>query len=168
MKIFVAILMSIWCAVAMAESASVVDNVRANLRSGKGENYRTLRSLPAKTMVEVLESDGEYSKVQLEDGQIGWIKSSLLATVPPTPPSEPAASPAPTVDLTAIQKELISAREQLVKMQAELEHERALTKGEPQHSTLILAGLAGLVVGVIIGMLVLRAHYLRRLHGLRI
>lgn len=168
MKIFVAILMSIWCAVAMAESASVVDNVRANLRSGKGENYRTLRSLPAKTMVEVLESDGEYSKVQLEDGQTGWVKSSLLTVLPAAVATEAIAQAAPSVDLTAIQKELVSAREQLVKMQGELEQERALTKGEPQHTTLILAGLAGLVIGVIIGMLVLRAHYLRRLHGLRI
>lgn len=168
MKIFVAILMSIWCVVAMAESASVVDNVRANLRSGKGENYRTLRILPAKTPVEVLESDGEYSKVQLEDGQTGWVKSSLLASVQPVPALPPPTPAAPAVDLTEIQKELVSAREQLIKMQAELEHERALTKGEPQHSTLILAALAGLAAGVIIGMLVLRAHYLRRLHGLRI
>jgi len=168
MKIFVAMLISIWCAVAVAESASVVDNVRANLRSGKGENYRSLRVLPAKTMVEVLESDGEYSKVKLEDGQTGWIKSSLVTIVPSAPASEPPAPATPSVDLTAIQQELVSTREQLVKMQGELEHERALTKGEPQHTTLILAGLVGLVVGVIIGMLVLRAHYLRRLHGLRI
>lgn len=168
MKIFVAILMSIWCAVAMAESASVVDNVRANLRSGKGENYRTLRSLPAKTMVEVLESDVEYSKVKLEDGQTGWVKSSLLAPSQAAAATEAIAPAAPSVDLTAIQMELVSAREQLIKMQGELEHERALTKGEPQHTTLILAALVGLAVGVIIGMLVLRAHYLRRLHGLRI
>jgi uncharacterized protein YgiM (DUF1202 family) len=168
MKIFVAILMSVWCAVAVAEPASVIDNVRANMRSGKGENYRTLRSLPAKTMVEVLESDGEYSKVQLEDGQTGWVKSSLLAASKAPAPVEATVQAMPSVDLTAIQKELVTAREQLVKMQGELEQERALTKGEPQHSSLILAALAGLAVGVIIGMLVLRAHYLRRLHGLRI
>ena len=168
MKIFVAILMSVWCTVAVAESASVIDNVRANLRSGKGENYRTLRSLPAKTIVEVLENDGEYSKVKLEDGQTGWVKSSLLDASQAAAAPESAVPTAPSVDLTAIQKELVSAREQLVRMQGELEQERALTKGEPQHTTLILAGLIGLAVGVIIGVLVLRAHYLRRLHGLRI
>lgn len=168
MKIFVAILMSAWCAVAVAEPASVVDNVRANLRSGKGENYRTLRILPAKTTVEVLESDGEYSKVKLEDGQTGWIKSSLVTSVQSAPLTETVTPAVSSVDLSAIQKELVTAREQLAKMQGELEQERALTKGEPQHTTLILVGLAGLAVGVIIGALVLRAYYIRRLHGLRI
>lgn len=167
MKIFAAILMSIWCAVAVAESANVVDNVRANLRSGKGENYRSLRILPPSTAVEVIENDGEYTKIKLEDGQTGWIKSSLLAFPQPEPVKEAAAA-IPAADLSAIQKELVAAREQLIKMQGELERERALTKGEPQHATLFLAGLAGLVAGMIAGMLALRAYYIRRLHGLRI
>ncbi len=168
MKIFVAILMSVWCAVAVAESASVVDNVRANLRTGKGENYRLLRILPPSTAVEVIESDGEYAKIKLEDGQTGWIKSSLLTSPPPPPARESAAATAPAADLSAIQAELATARGQLIKMQGDLERERALTKGEPQYTTLFLAGLAGLAVGAIIGMLALRAYYIRRLHGLRI
>jgi hypothetical protein len=172
MKIFAAILMLLWCSVASAETAQVIEGVRAKLRSGDGENYRTLSVLPASTEVEVTEAGQEFTKVKTQDGQIGWIKSSLLQPVRPAP----APPSAPVVDtgsqaasaVEAAQKDLLAAREQLIKMQSELEQERARTKGEPQIGTLALIALAAFAMGMAIGALLLRAYYFRRLHGLRI
>jgi len=168
MNIFIVALMMSWAGMVAAESASVVDNVRANLRSGKGENYRSLRILPAKTEVEVLESDDDYSKIKTADGQTGWVKSSLLNSVQQAAAAEAASQAAPAFDLVAAQKEILAAREQLAKMQGELEQERSRTKGEPLLTTLYLVALAAFVAGMMIGALLLRTYYLRRLHGLRI
>jgi uncharacterized protein YgiM (DUF1202 family) len=168
MKIFISILMLLWSAAGYAESASVVDNVRANLRTGKGENYRFLRVLPPKTEVEIIETSDDYTKVKTAEGQTGWVKSSLLGAPVPTPKAEAAQQAAPPPDLAALQKELQEAREELVKMQNELEMEQARAGGEPQLTTLYLAALAAFAVGVLIGALALRAYYIRRLHGLRI
>ena len=168
MKNFIAALMVLWSATVAAESATVVDNVRANLRSGKGENYRSLRSLPARTEVEVIERDDDYSKVKTADDQTGWVKSSLLVAIEPAPVAEAASQAAAAVDLVAAQKEILAAREQMSRMQGELEKERSRTKGEPLLTTLFQVGLAAFVAGIIAGGLLLRAYYLRRLHGLRI
>lgn len=166
MKIFIAAMMLFWSATVAAESATVDENVRANLRSGKGENYRSLRILPAKTEVEVLEVDEDYSRIKTADGQTGWMKSSLLTAIPPA--AESSSQAAPAFDLVAAQKEILAAREQVARMQSELEKERSRTKGEPLLTTLYLVGLAAFAAGMIAGVLLLRAYYLRRLHGLRI
>lgn len=172
MKFFAAILMLLWCSVASAETAQVIEGVRAKLRSGDGENYRTLNILPASTEVEVTEAGQEFTKVKTQNGQIGWIKSSLLQPVQPTP--APTAAPAmetgnqAATAVEAAQKDLLAAREQLIKMQSELERERARTNGEPKFAVLALIALAAFVIGMVIGALLLRAYYFRRLHGLRI
>lgn len=176
MKIVATILMLLWCGIVTAETAFVVEGVRAKLRSGDGENYRTLRVLPASTEVEITEAGQEFTKVKTLDGQIGWIKSSLLQPVAPVAPSAAAPSSAQLADtanpaaslVEAAQKDLLAAREQLEKMQSELEKERALTKGEPQLSTILLIALMAFAAGMAIGALLLRAYYFRRLHGLRI
>lgn len=167
MKIFLAALMLIWSGMVAAESASVIDNV--NVRSGKGENYRSLRVLPAQTEVEVIESSSEgYTKIKASDGQTGWVKSSFLNVVQPAPTTETDSKAAPAFDIVAAQKEIRAARDELAKTQTELEQERTRTKGEPQRLTLYLIALAAFVGGAIVGALLLRTYYLRRLHGLRI
>ncbi|MFA7242910.1 MAG: SH3 domain-containing protein [Sulfuricellaceae bacterium] len=180
MKFFAVIVMLLWCGVATAGNAQVMEGVRAKLRSGDGENYRTLRVLPARTVVEIIDEGDEFTKVKAQDGQYGWIKSSLLQSMQPASPvaapaaSAPTAAPsatsgkalAPVVE--AAQQDLIAAREQLAKMQIELEKERGRTAGEPQLSALLLGALAAFALGMLLGALLLRAYYLKRLRGLRI
>jgi uncharacterized protein YgiM (DUF1202 family) len=168
MKIFATFLMLLWYGIATAETANVVDNVRANLRSGKGENYRTLRILPAKTEVEIIEADDEYTKIKTAEGQTGWVKSSLLTSSQQPLAAEATSQAPPSEELSAAQKELLAARTQLVKMQNDLEQERARTKGEPLHATLFLVALVAFAVGLISGAILLHTYYIRRLHGLRI
>lgn len=186
MKLFAVILMLLWSGLVSAENAQVIEGVRAKLRSGDGENYRTLRVLPSKSVVEVIEQGDEFSKVKSQDGQYGWIKSSLLQPLPlqsgaakvlATPAQASvqvsAAAPmeavkAPVTPVEAAQKDLLEAREQLIKMQKELEKERARTDGEPQFSTLLLSALAAFVAGMALGAFLLHTYYLKRLRGLRI
>lgn len=178
MRIFAAIIMLLWCAAVTAETAKVMEGVRAKLRSGEGESYRTLRILPAKTEVEIAETGREFTRVKTADGQTGWIKSSLLQPVLAAPLAAPVAlvaspaMPAPE----AAQQDLLGAREQPAKTPSELEQmreqgreqERAPPGEEPQFATLFLVALAAFVVGMAVGALLLRAYYLKRLHGLRI
>lgn len=172
--------MLLWCAAVTAETAKVMEGVRAKLRSGEGESYRTLRILPAKAEVEVAETGREFTRVKTADGQTGWIKSSLLQPVPAmaaplAAPVAQVASPAVPV-LEAAPQDLLGAREQPAKTPSELEQmreqmqeqERAHPGGEPQFATLFLVALAAFVVGMAVGALLLRAYYLKRLHGLRI
>lgn len=184
MKLFAVILMLLWSGLVFADNAQVIEGVRAKLRSGDGENYRTLRVLPSKAVVEVIEQGDEFSKVKSQDGQYGWIKSSLLqpmqsaaAPVSATPAQASAqvstvapveAGKSPVTPVEAAQKDQLDAREQLIKVQKELEKERARTDGEPQFTTLLLSVLAAFVAGMALGALWLHTYYLKRLRGLRI
>lgn len=169
MKNFSIILLLVWCGTAYAETAYVIDNVNAKLRSGKGENYRTLRILPAKTEVEVVESDEEFTKVKTAEGQFGWIKSSLLKSQRSEGKEgvENLVAPLPQLDGskdTSPQNEAIGAKPQgdLVPVPHRQE------TGDTPLVTLLIVGLVAFLAGVAVGVAALRAYYLRRLHGLRI
>ena len=156
-----------------------MEGVRAKLRSGDGENYRTLRVLPANTEVDIVEENkegSEFTKIKTADGQYGWMKSSLLQPIStqeqavsalvPTQPVSDKKTGTPVSEAT--QKELIAMREQLAKMQTELEKERARANGEPRFSVLLLSALGAFAMGVAIGAFLLHIYYIRRLHGLRL
>jgi len=175
MKFFAVVLMFLWSGIVSAENVQVIEGVRAKLRSGDGENYRTLRVLPAKTMVELIEQGDEFSKVKSQDGQIGWIKSSLLQSLhaqsaaAPTPAVEPVeAGKASVTPVVAVPKVPHDTSERLNEEQKNLVKEPVRSNGEPQFTTLLLSTLAAFVAGMALGAFLLRSYYLKRLHGLRI
>lgn len=164
MKNLVLVLMLLGAQIAWAETAFVVDNVNAKLRSGKGENYRTLRVLPAKTEVDILEPDEEFAKVKTADGQVGWIKSSLLRTQ--------KAEGKDVQEVTVLQ---MPVQEPPVQIQQGQEGEMPTAASQPapiaadkSYTTLLTVALLAFLAGVAVGAAALRAYYLKRLHGLRI
>jgi len=60
-----------------AKTATVSSN-RASLRAGPGRKNQRMRAVPRKTKVEVIEVMGEWYKVKLQDGTIGWLHESTL------------------------------------------------------------------------------------------
>lgn len=157
-----AILVLVGSSSAWAQSAIVADNVRANLRSGKAENYRVIRVLPAKTQVEVLATEQDYAKVRTGDGQVGWLLVKLLKDEDTDPSAQ-----APEA-LEAAQHQLSAAHDELARVQGELERERNRPRGEPALIVLVATAFGALAAGIALGMLILQGYYRKRLHGLRI
>jgi hypothetical protein len=76
---------------ALADSAKVTAGT-ANVRSGPGVDTRVVASVPRGTVLQVLETSGDWHKVRSADGAVqGWIRSHLVAIVPSA--AAPAASP---------------------------------------------------------------------------
>lgn len=168
MKNILLALLLFWYASATADTAYVAENVNAKLRSGKGENYRTLRVLPSKTEVEVLEPDDEFAKVKTAEGHVGWIKSSLLKS-DPKPPNE-VVEPVTVVSQQPDKSVNMSVAGEPPKTPPNIA--ASVPDGPDQNnksiSTLLIVALVAFLAGIAVGAFALRAYYLRRLRGLRI
>lgn len=162
MRFFVFLIALFWAAAAMAQTATVSESARVNMRSGKGENYRLIRVLPPQSVVEVVEAEQEYAKVKATDGEIGWVLSKYLTFGE----SEADKIAQKQAELEATQKELLAARIELANLQRGMETEPQ--SGTERSLFLLLSLMGAFSGGVAAGILVLRAYYIKRLHGLRI
>jgi SH3 domain protein len=68
---------------AAADQAWVRGNLRLNLRSGPGTQFRIIGALNTGDEVENLEQGDEWVKVKVEDGLSGWIPIGYLDTSAP-------------------------------------------------------------------------------------
>lgn len=163
MRFFVFLIALLWAAAATAQTATVSDSARVNMRSGKGENYRLIRVLPPQSVVEVVEAEQEYAKVKASDGEIGWVLSKYLTFGE----SEADKIAQKQAELEATQKELLAARIELANLQRGMETEAQSGAGRSA-LFLLLALMGAFSGGVAAGIMLLRAYYIKRLHGLRI
>ncbi len=69
---------------AYAETFYVGDRVEANVRRGKGTDFRISSIVRVGTAVEVLEKDGGWTKVRLPNGKQGWMLSRYLTAKQPS------------------------------------------------------------------------------------
>jgi len=154
MRIFVLIAIWAWASSCLADIATVVEGTRVNLRSGRADTYRVIKSLAPGTKVEILHDENGYVQVKTAAGDVGWLPMRMLK-IEPTPPSD---TPDPKIAL----------------LQAELEKTRAELAQSPNEqnkpSPWLLFGLVlgGLILGALLGMGGLQAYYQKRLKGLRI
>lgn len=173
MRFFLIIsLLFLWSSVQAAQTGQVVDNVRANVRSGKAEGYRVVTTLAPGTTVEVLKTEGGFAQIQTADGKTGWMASRLLKMteakdVPPSPVTTTSHNVQPAVS------ELEAARNQVRAAEAEAASARleASRRDEQLSSSRKIHAwfaLGGLIAGFLLGMLVRELQYRRRLHGLRV
>ncbi len=65
---------------ASAETVYVSDQLETYMRSGKGNQYRIVRTLPSGTALQVMETDAGYSRVRAPSGTEGWVLSRFLMT----------------------------------------------------------------------------------------
>lgn len=168
MKNILLALLLFWHGYATADTAYVAENVNAKLRSGKGENYRTLKILAARTEVEVIEPDDEFAKVKTAEGQVGWIKSSLLKPISTSPKDV-----AETVTVVSQQPDQSMSTPGVGETPPTPPNIAASAPNGPDQnnqsiSTLLTVALVAFLAGIAVGAFALRAYYLRRLRGLRI
>ena len=62
----------------LAETMYVTDRLHLSLRSTPDPGGPFLMLLPSDTKVEVLETEGKWAKVQLENGRTGWVMKRYL------------------------------------------------------------------------------------------
>lgn len=155
MRIYALIALLIGALPAQADTATVIEGVRVNLRSGKYDTYRVLKALEPGTEVEVLHQEQPYVQVKTQEGEVGWLPLRLvkISVAPPKPPE-------PDPSLEALKAEIARA-------QAELKQSRKAALEAPVWM-LLSAGLGGLVLGILLGMGGMQAYYRKKLNGLRI
>lgn len=98
--LLVALLLALPLAAGAQSTAYVTDDLRLNLRSGPGNGFRIIQMLPTGTPVQVLERDGEWTRVRAGDNE-GWMRSNYLQP-----------QPAAAVRLEDVSEELATLREQ--------------------------------------------------------
>ena len=156
MRVFVLTLVLFWTSASIADMATVVEGTRVNLRSGRAETYRIIKSLEPGTQVEILHDENGYVHVKTAAGDEGWLPMRMLKIIPtPTPPHG-----APEPKLAQLQAELDKARAELAQNPEMQAHTSPLL--------LLGLGFAGIFLGVLLGMGGLQVYYQKRLKGLRI
>ncbi len=66
-----------------AEQGWVKGDLRLNLRSGGGNEYRILGTLATGDPVKVLDRGTEWTRVEAADGKVGWIPAGYVDLTPP-------------------------------------------------------------------------------------
>ena len=64
------------------EMRYVGDTIVITLRAGMGDEYKILKTLPSGTAMELLEEKGEFGRVRLKDGTVGWVRLQYLLKQP--------------------------------------------------------------------------------------
>jgi len=66
-----------------------------NLREGPGTRYKVIGSVKKGTSLKILETNGDWLRIRLENGSTGWVSISATSEAPKPPPSTAAVPPAP-------------------------------------------------------------------------
>ncbi len=92
---------------AMAATQYVSDNLVITLRTGQGNQYQIIKTLPSGTLLTVLEeTQTGYTKVRTSDGTEGWVRTQYLSDEPPA-----------AMQLTKAQDKLSQLQDKLSKLQ---------------------------------------------------
>ena len=155
MRIFLLVATLVWGIPALADTATIVEGARVNLRSGKFDTYRVVKALEPGAVVEILKQEKSYVQVKTAEGDVGWLSRRFVKiAVPRPPPQEPVAAP-------DMQKtEVVQAP---VDIQTNVKTQYVVS-----FWALIGIGSAGLLSGILLGMGGMLAYYRKKLNGLRI
>jgi SH3 domain protein len=151
----------------LAETMYVTDRLQLSLRKSPDTGQPPVGLLPSDTKVEVLETEGKWAHVNLEDGRTGWVMKRYLVKDVPKPLiieqlkgqiEESKALPERLRNENAsLKKEIDDLRNQVIQQKTRLEvtaKENTLKRLKEIYVTGIVALIAGLVVGYLLRSLV--------------
>jgi len=75
----VCILLSVSVRVTHADRRYVSDMLMITLRTGKGREYKVIKTLKTDTPVEVLEESEDYLRVRTDEGEEGWVAKQYIS-----------------------------------------------------------------------------------------
>jgi SH3 domain protein len=93
---------------AAAEIGWVRSYIRLNLRAGAGTEFKILGRVETGNELKVLSRHEDWTRVEAEDGRIGWIPAGYLEKVPP-----------PTLRLSQLETETATLRTALEEIRSE-------------------------------------------------
>ncbi len=82
MRMFAIALLLAVATAAAADTRYVDDKLLITMRTGQGNAYQILRTLPTGTALELLETSGDYARVRTQDGVEGWVLTQYLTDQP--------------------------------------------------------------------------------------
>jgi len=93
-----------WVFASYLDADKKVKSTRLNMRSGPGENFSVLGTIEKGTAVNVLETKGEWHKIEPPASAYAFVAAHLVTLEPPAPPviaSKPTPPPPPPVEVAA-------------------------------------------------------------------
>jgi uncharacterized protein YgiM (DUF1202 family) len=66
-----------------------------HLREGPGKNYKVIGSVKKGTSLKILEENGDWLHIRLEDGTTAWVSKSATSEAPKPSHSTPSVIPTP-------------------------------------------------------------------------
>ncbi len=159
MRVLLLISLLAWVLPSLADTATIAEGTRVNLRSGRAETYRIIKSLDPGTKVEIVPEDNGYVHVKTAAGDVGWLPVRMLKMETNTLHASARGSD-PDPQIANLQAELAQMSAELVQSQSR--------QKKPSIGLVVSIGLGALVLGILLGMGGLQAYYQKRLKGLRI
>ena len=151
----------------LAETMYVTDRLHLSLRSTPDPGGPFLMLLPSDTKVEVLETEGKWAKVQLENGRTGWVmKRYLVKDLPKSLLIEQLKGQIEDNKMiperlrkknASLKKEIDTLKNQIIQQKARLEittKENTLKRLKEIYVAGIVALLAGLIIGYLVRSLI--------------
>ncbi len=112
---------------APAETSYIKTIVKITLRTGPGEDHKIISMITSGQRIEVLGTEGKWSQIQTENGQIGWIMTSLISAEEPSRhmPTTPASADQALLERQAsLQKEIEALHREKGTLESELAESR--------------------------------------------
>src|SRR5512145_1004685 len=86
LAVFTPLLLACWVvSAASAEILYIKPSLEVFMRKSQGDNARIVATVPMGTAVELLQGGKEWSRVRLQGGTEGWVRSRFLGTSPLIP-----------------------------------------------------------------------------------
>ncbi len=82
--VFIGVLLILFSTVVQAETMYVSDLAEITLRTGKGIDHKIIAMIKSGQKVEVLEPDGQWTRIRLPSGKEGWAFSRFLTSKLPS------------------------------------------------------------------------------------
>lgn len=130
---------------APAETRYIKTIVKITLRTGPGLDHKIISMITSGKSVELLETEGEWSRIQTEKGKIGWIMTRLISAEKPSRPMPeiPAAENEALLERQAsLHEEIDRLNEENKRLESELtdSHRAPDTSNESNRSSQEAAG----------------------------
>jgi uncharacterized protein YgiM (DUF1202 family) len=147
----------------LAETMYVTDRLYLSLRKGPDTGEPSLTVLPSDTKVDVIETEGNWAQVKLENGKTGWvIKKYLVKDVPKSVIIEQLKEQMEKKSLiperlqkenAALKKEIDGLKSEILQKNKSLEvtsKEKTLKRLKEIYATGIVALLGGIIIGYLV------------------
>ena len=160
----------------LAETMYVTDRLYLSLRNAPDPGQPSLDLLPSDTKVEVLETEGNWANVKLEDGRTGWVmKRFLVKDLPQSLIIEQLKEQLENrnISLEGLRQENASLKEEIENLKDQIIQQNERIEMTTKENTLERLTktygpvLVVLLVGLNIGCLLIIIYLVRRLKRIR-